>query len=365
MRDGDGMRAMPQEEQLAILRQGMAVWNTWRETHHNQEIDLSGADLQKADLRGFNLSRARLDLVNLSGANLEKANLSACHLRRANLSHANLNHANLTNANLDRANLALAHLESAVLVFASLRGADLRGAYLKRASIEDANLTKANLTHAHLERAILAFSDCSNAEFVGALLKGANLAGANLDKASVSSVDFDRGILWTLVKETRLHPKTIWRRRFDFLLDSTMRCKGIHPACYGSQKFANFLKSQDFLEEMMETRKGRIVLLIWWIVADCGRSFVRWGFWSLMIILLFGFIYWRLGPENFRLATLPHNIGSMMYFSVVTFSTLGFGDVIPRTPVALFLTGLEVFCGYFMMGGLISIFATKLARLAR
>jgi hypothetical protein len=55
----------------------------------------------------------------------------------------------------------------------------------------------------------------------------------------------------------------------------------------------------------------------------------------------------------------------MMYFSVVTFSTLGFGDIIPCSTAAFVLTGLEVFTGYFMMGGLISIFATKLARSAK
>jgi len=41
---------------------------------------------------------------------------------------------------------------------------------------------------------------------------------------------------------------------------------------------------------------------------------------------------------------------------------LGFGDVLPITQFAAFLVMLEVILGYFMLGGLISIFATKLAR---
>jgi len=54
--------------------------------------------------------------------------------------------------------------------------------------------------------------------------------------------------------------------------------------------------------------------------------------------------------------------GSAFYFSIVTFTTLGFGDVITANGAARVLVTLEVILGYVMLGGLISIFATKLAR---
>ncbi|HEY3276082.1 MAG TPA: pentapeptide repeat-containing protein [Syntrophorhabdaceae bacterium] len=356
---------MAREEHLALLNLGVKEWNGWRETHRDEAIDLNGAGLEKRDLRGIDFSRANLAKANFSGARLERANLSSAVLRDANLSHANLDHADLTNANLYKCHMAFARMENAVLPFASLRGADIRGAHLKGASLEDANLRKANCSHAHLEKAFLAFSDCTGADFTNANLHGANLTAVNLERANVSAVKFDDAVFWKVLKKARFSPRKIWKNRDSILLDTTMRCKGAHVACYGSQKFASFMKGQDFLEELMETRKGRIICAIWWLFADCGRSFVRWGFWSCMIIFLFGLAYLILGPHDFHLATLRFELGSMMYFSVVTFSTLGFGDIIPRTPVALFLTGLEVFTGYFMMGGLISIFATKLARAAR
>ncbi len=353
---------MPNEEQLSILRQGVDAWNGWRGKNKKKTVDLSEADLQKADLDGFDLSHAVLDGANLSGASLKKTNLASARLRRANLTHANLSHANLAHASLDRANLAFAHIEDAVLLFATLRRADLRGASLKRSSMEDVNLRHANLAHTHMEQVMLAFSDCANADLVESDLSGVNFTAVNLEKANVSGVKFDRNILWSLFKGTRMNPAEMWRRRYDFLLNTTIRCKGVHAACYGSQRFTNFLKGQDFLEELMETRKGRLICTAWWVLADCGRSFIRWGVWSCLIIFLFGLTYFHLGTPGFQLSTLPFKLGSMLYFSVVTFSTLGFGDIIPRTPVALFLTGLEVFLGYFMMGGLISIFATKIAR---
>ena len=49
-----------------------------------------------------------------------------------------------------------------------------------------------------------------------------------------------------------------------------------------------------------------------------------------------------------------------LYFSVVTFSTLGFGDVTPCNMAGQIAVMCEVFLGYVMLGGLISIFAMKL-----
>lgn len=52
----------------------------------------------------------------------------------------------------------------------------------------------------------------------------------------------------------------------------------------------------------------------------------------------------------------------MVYYSLVTFTTLGFGDIVPKTGWGMFWVTVEVVLGYIMLGGLISIFATKLAR---
>ena len=50
------------------------------------------------------------------------------------------------------------------------------------------------------------------------------------------------------------------------------------------------------------------------------------------------------------------------YYSVVTFTTLGFGDIKPKNLSAEILLTIEVVLGYFFLGGLVSILATKLAR---
>ena len=50
------------------------------------------------------------------------------------------------------------------------------------------------------------------------------------------------------------------------------------------------------------------------------------------------------------------------FLRIISFTTLGFGDVTPLTETAMWLVMAEVILGYVMLGGLISIFANKIAR---
>jgi uncharacterized protein YjbI with pentapeptide repeats len=102
---------------------------------------------------------------------------------------------------------------------------------------------------------------------------------------------------------------------------------------------------------------------IWWLFADCGRSLLRWALWSILFAVLFASVFFSMGPDAFSInSKLPYSGITMLYYSVITFTTLGFGDVIPNTIVASIVVMLEVILGYIMLGGLISILANKLAR---
>ena len=120
-------------EHLDIIRQGVSVWNSWRDRNRQTRPCLHFADLSSMVLSCVNLSN-----VDLSNANLSNANLSNANLSNANLHNASLRKTGLSNANLARANL----------FDTNLSGADLRNANLKNANLFDTGLYNANLHNA-------------------------------------------------------------------------------------------------------------------------------------------------------------------------------------------------------------------------
>ncbi len=186
---------MANPEHLEILKQGVEVWNRWREENAEERPDLSGADIGGADLRGANLAGADLFGANLTGVVLAKASLFKANLTKANLAGAVLDlavlfGANLTEAVLVRAELVEANLAEAVLFRTNLTeavliGANLHGASLVEAVLFQANLHAAKLRGANLFRANLRGAKLTQANLRGANLRGANLAGANLRGVSL------------------------------------------------------------------------------------------------------------------------------------------------------------------------------------
>jgi hypothetical protein len=129
------MNSMANQGHLDLFKQGVAVWNQWRQEHQSIRPNLSGADLRKA-----NLSYANLRKANLSNADLSNADLSRADLSEADLSDADLSDADLKRAYVKRADLSRANLSDADLSGADLREADLSEAMLSRTAFGDVDL---------------------------------------------------------------------------------------------------------------------------------------------------------------------------------------------------------------------------------
>lgn len=171
---------MANRKHVDLLRQGVKVWNRWREKHPDMIPDLAGADLSGAELDNANLWRADLSGVNLSEALLYEVNLSGASLYKTSLGYAKLGRATLNGAMLDEANLYAADLSKANLSGAKLNVADLSKVDLSKASLIRAWLNEANLSEANLS---------------GANLGGATLSGAKLYKADLSATDLELATL--------------------------------------------------------------------------------------------------------------------------------------------------------------------------
>lgn len=187
---------MANPKHVAKLREGVEIWNSWRDKDLRGNPDLrdawlsgarlSGANLSGADLIRTQLSGARLDRANLSGARLIEAQLIGADLRKANLHGADLRGSvDLRGADLRDARLIGAQLSGVQLNGANLSGANLRGVNLYRAQLSNADLNGADLTDAGLREADLHGAHLSRAQLIGAQLSGAQLSGANLSYADL------------------------------------------------------------------------------------------------------------------------------------------------------------------------------------
>ncbi|MFC1886880.1 pentapeptide repeat-containing protein [Thermodesulfobacteriota bacterium] len=252
-----------------------------------------------------------------------------------------LQKADLSMTDLQKANLQRADLEEANLRYANFRGANLQKAALGRADLRNAYLGGANLQHANIWRA-----DLRDANLVGADVKNANLWRADLQNANLVGADFSN----TFVGGIK------YNRKGNYI--------GIRVAgCYGDPGFRRFAQDQEYIEMIRQSRP--VLYRLWLISSDCGRSIGLWCLWSLVLAVYFGISFFLLGSEHFTVKEpMPFDLMTMIYYSAVTFTTLGFGDIVPKTHTGAFWVAAEVVIGYIMLGGLISIFTTKFARRA-
>ena len=291
--------------------------------------DFNGADLRDMDLSGRDLSGIQLFGADLRGSNLQDANLEGAELSTANLEGAVLDGANCKRAgfgraNLDHASLFRINLEHATLTQANLKHANLSCANLHHCRMREADLTKADLTEADLRQAELSLADIHKTNFSNADLRHARLRMMRHFK-SASWIGVD-------IRDVNFSGAYLLRRE---------------------------IVDQNFIKEFrLYNRISSILYYPWLWSCDCGRSMLRWCCCIGILLLTFSYFYTLVGIDY---GSYPTKI-SPLYFSVVTLTTLGFGDVAPNSIGGQVIVILEVLTGYIMLGGLLSIFSNKLAR---
>jgi hypothetical protein len=182
-----GPKLVANPEHLALLQEGVDVWNAWRRKGRSIAPDLSGADLREAIPSGANLDGAHLDGAILTGAHLLRARLTGAILSGASLNGAHLNGARLrgaflSGASLDGAHLDGAHLDGAILNGAHLSGTNLSGAHLNGAHLDGANLSGAILSGANLIRAQLVETNLIDAALTDCRIYGISAWNVKLNE---------------------------------------------------------------------------------------------------------------------------------------------------------------------------------------
>jgi hypothetical protein len=262
---------------------------------------LHGAKLDDAELLGAELATA--DFSNVSA---QRAGFGRATLRGASFFEADLKGSTFSGSDLRDCDLRVAKLDGSRAVEADLRDADLGGASLRDVDLTGASVAGASLLNVDLRAARLrGIKDYATAAWVGADIRDVDFAGA-----------------WLL----RRH-----------VLD------------------ANYIA-----EFRSQSRTHEVIYRLWWLSSDCGRSLTRWTLWSVFIALIFAGVYTQVDLDYGAHETWL----SPIYYSVVTFTTLGYGDVLPASVAAQVVAMVEVVLGYVALGGLLAILADKLARRA-
>ncbi len=308
-------------------------------------------DSRKTDLRDADLSGLDLTGFNLEGCDLSGANLSGARLLKARLRGANLTEARLDNAERAGADLRECCLERISAVRAGLGMSDLRRSRLFEADLKEATLSMANLKEADLRCARLGAARLREAGLEGADLTRAQMGGADLEGARVERAHFNEADL----RGARLAGIEGYESAQWIGVD----LRDVHFA--GAYLMRRFVLDQNFLAEFRSRGKAaEAVYYLWWITSDCGRSLIRWCLWTAGLVGLFAWLYTLVGMDY---GDYPTTL-SPLYYSVVTLTTLGYGDVLPASQAAQVVAMLEVLAGYVMLGGLLSIFNNRMTRRA-
>jgi hypothetical protein len=243
-----------------------------------------------------------------------------------------------------QAYLKRANLEGANLQRADLRGANLEGANLKNALLWEARLQEANLRESSLEGAKLMRSHLQGAEFGGGKLQGADFSRAIVDgETLIWRCKFDRKTKFEGVAlgQMRIYPKE--KELFEYNIRRMNWEEWYKKGCW----WQRVLK--------------RIFVWLFWQISDYGISTKRIIYTFLGLAVLFALLY-RLFPGFVMVYGKVGDIRGFwhaLYFSVVTMTTLGFGDIAanPDSWVGQTLLMIQVILGYVLLGALVTRFA--------
>ena len=299
--------------------QGIERWNKWRRRHIGTEILLERADLSHMDLRGVNLSwghpknpRRRVYYgLGSSG--------------RVYLRGAVFDYSDIRDAHFALADLRNSHFMDAKLEGACFNKSDLRGAYFVHATVDGSTLLWECPVNKYRKDG--AFTDFS----------GVGLPGARVDPGTRQLLEYN---------VRRLN----WEQWY-----------------VGDKAKKPFGKVETKMERASRVWGGRLRLIAtspvrcFWSITDYGRSTGRIIASFFILAFAFALIYW-IWPQWLQGIRPDHDWRSFVhaiYFSVVTMTTLGFGDIAahPDSWQGQVLLMVQVILGYVLLGALVTRFA--------
>ena len=289
---------------------------------------------------------ALLEEYNRSGKPMEGFSLKGLNAPSINLLHANLKGANLSNAFLQGAILSDANLSEADFIGANLTECDFIGADCINANFMMADLSKSRLWHADMTNADFAESNLQNADFLNAVLYATNFYHASLKEARFLTRENFKGE----GKREGVNEKGHKAARESY---ANLKQYFVAHARYNDVSWAAYNENRMELKRLWkERRPGFFPFLVMGLLCGWGERPLRATISAISIITLYAGIFFVLKAiaptfsANYSPSFVDH-----FYYSTITFTTVGYGDFMPKANAAYkLLAGSEAFIGIFMMG---------------
>ncbi|KXF82180.1 ion channel [Enterovibrio coralii] len=276
------------------------------------------------------------------------------------------------------------------------RGGLLRGIVVKRADLRDVNLVKHgpgggyDLSYANFYRSNMTNAHLFNAKFDNGSLMKADLHDANIHCASFINCNL-LGVKLTDTKidnikightlqqeaEGRIAEK---QRDMEKALDLYEQSEEIYRDLRkASEAQGIFTMAGYFLQKELTMRRFQMPMYSTQramsktvdLFCGYGESPIRVIFFSLALILLCAIIYFYMGIQYAgeyvgyaASQSLESNFWAFsdcLYYSVVTFTTLGYGDFIP-IGMSRLVAATEAFTGSFTIALFVVVFVKKMTR---
>jgi hypothetical protein len=310
--------------------------------------DLKGVDFGDCHLDGADFVECDLSGVIFGSSSLKAAGFFRCNLRSASLFEADLEGSYFDICDLRGTDLSYSHLSLVEFSSCKIAAADFSSASFTRLQTQGRILPDdiAVLSHqAGEHRASAVFRNCEHEARLGDRLR--------------------------LLAERRSLKPLFAKPRTTF---AEAIVEGVDWS--RARQLERFILGEESLREMRISAIGhplrKIGMFVWWLSSDYGRSIGRWLLLSSLLCVIFG-LSWRVVDSSAQIPQnemwgrplcraserVPITPFTRFYFSVVAYTTLGFGDVVPANGSGQILLGAEVVCGYLALGVLLSIVAKK------
>ncbi|WP_420590623.1 ion channel [Bacterioplanoides sp.] len=263
---------------------------------------------------------------------------------------------------------------------------DLRGVNLVNRdhkdgySCRDADFYRADLSGAHLFKLNARGSSFMKANLAGANLhcadfRGCNLLGTRLTHARLENIQWGDHLRQEL-QALRLSSHRQTSEANDLWQEAEEVSRNIRKQC---EKQGMFENAGFFFQKEMVCRRYQMPLLsarrliskVVDLFCGYGESPLRVVLFSLAMIVCCALIYFVMGVTtgadmlHYSMdVSVSENLLrflNSLYFSIVTFTTLGYGDIAP-VGVARFVAAMEAFFGSFTMALFVVVFVKKMTR---